>query len=457
MIDIAVREYARLTTAEVVPSLDQHTVTPSAFEFLCDLAARTGSGGAKLVQIENRVSLRLDNFVGVVQTPCGTRLEILPKHVDHTRDAAWSRVLLKKMLLSALKLTTRDVGQASIELLKAPLSEWVMHQFLQQLDRLVKRGLRFDYQRVQEEQRFLRGRLDLGKQLRQPPGRSHFFQIEHDVFVPNRPENRLLRSALARVCESAQSPENWRLAHELAVVVAEVPRSTHIEDDFKCWRTDRLMAQYQPIRPWCELVLGEHMPTALKGLSFGISLLFPMEKLFQEHVAHVLSLALRPAARLDRQVASQHLCQHQNKGFFRLQPDLVMTLNDQKWVLDTKWKVLDSPAGVADDTSRSRYGLSQSDFYQLFAYGNKYLSGKGHLFLVYPLSKTFSAQLLPFHFSDDLVLWVVPFDLDRDLLVGTPGGLPVSWAGAGSLANSAGQDSSPSRAHEPRAVEAQIF
>ena len=87
MIDIAVREYARLTTAAVAPSLDQHTVTRSAFEYLCDLAARTGSGGAKLVQIEDRVSLRLDNFVGVVQTPCGTRLEILPKHIDDTRDA----------------------------------------------------------------------------------------------------------------------------------------------------------------------------------------------------------------------------------------------------------------------------------------------------------------------------------------------------------------------------------
>lgn len=425
MIDITVREFARLTTAQVLPSLDQHTVTQSAFEYLCDLAARTGSGGAKLVQLEDRVSLRLDNFVGVVQTPCGTRLEILPKHVDHARDAEWSRVLLKKMLLSALKLTTREVGRASIELLKRPLSEWVMHQFLQQLERLVKRGLRFDYQRIQEEQRFLRGRLDVDKQLRQPPGRSHFFQIEHDVFLPNRPENRLLRSALARVCDSAQTQENWRLAHELAVVLAEVPQSTQIEADFKCWRTDRLMAHYQPVRPWCELVLGEHMPTALRGLSLGISLLFPMEKLFQEHVANVLSLALHPRARLDRQVASQHLCLHESKGFFRLQPDLVVTRADESWVLDTKWKVLSGPTAVVEGPNRSRYGLSQSDFYQLFAYGHKYLNGTGDLFLIYPQTKSFSEALPPFRFAEGLTLWVVPFDLDRDILVDAPGGLPL--------------------------------
>lgn len=371
------------------------------------------------------MSLRLDNFVGVVQTPCGTRLEILPKHVDHARDADWSRLLLKKMLLSALKLTTRDAGQASIELLKSPLSEWVMHQFLQQLDRLVKRGLRFDYQRIQEEQRFLRGRLDVDKQLRQPPGRNHYFQIEHDVFLPNRPENRLLKSALARVCESAQTQENWRLAHELAVVLAEVPRSMQIEADFKCWRNDRLMAHYQSVRPWCELVLGEHMPTALKGFSPGISLLFPMEKLFQEHVANALSLALGPKARLERQVASKHLCVHESKGFFRLQPDLVVTRDNETWVLDTKWKVLSGSTNVDDGSGRSRYGLSQSDFYQLFAYGHKYLNGTGDLFLIYPQTKSFVKALPPFSFADGLTLWVLPFDLDLDSLVAAPGTLPV--------------------------------
>ena len=210
------------------------------------------------------------------------------------------------------------------------------------------------------------------------------------------------------------------------MVLADVPRSTQIEADFNCWRPDRLMAHYQPVRPWCELVLGEHMPTALKGSSPGISLLFPMEKLFQEHVANVLSSALGPKARLDRQVASKHLCLHENKGFFRLQPDLVVTCASAAWVLDTKWKVLSDSTAVDDGLGRSRYGLSQSDFYQLFAYGHKYLNGTGDLFLIYPQTKSFTKALPPFRFADGLTLWVVPFDLDLDLLVTAPGGLPVS-------------------------------
>jgi len=62
--------------------------------------------------------------------------------------------------------------------------------------------------------------------------------------------------------------------------------------------------------------------------------------------------------------------------------------------------------------------------YQLYAYGNKYLKGRGKLlgrgklFLIYPESDTFSEPLPVFKFDDDLELWVVPFkwsvkELDR--------------------------------------------
>lgn len=62
------------------------------------------------------------------------------------------------------------------------------------------------------------------------------------------------------------------------------------------------------------------------------------------------------------------------------------------------------------------YGLSQSDFHQLHAYGHKYLSGVGEMALVYPSTATFRAPLEPFLFEPRLRLWVLPFDLDCDVL-----------------------------------------
>jgi 5-methylcytosine-specific restriction enzyme subunit McrC len=68
-------------------------------------------------------------------------------------------------------LPTREVGQAELHAFNAPLGEWLMSRFLSALDHLVKSGLRFTYHRVEEEQRFLRGRLEMGTQMREPLGR----------------------------------------------------------------------------------------------------------------------------------------------------------------------------------------------------------------------------------------------------------------------------------------------
>ncbi len=95
---------------------------------------------------------------------------------------------------------------------------------------------------------------------------------------------------------------------------------------------------------------------------------------------------------------------------FRLEPDLLLQQGQQAWVLDTKWKRLDS----AD--LQNKYGLSQADFYQLFAYGQKYLAGRVEMALIYPMTAQFMQALPPFDFSPELRLWVLPFDLDKDVL-----------------------------------------
>ena len=410
---ITVREYARLTTAPVDnPSLDYAHVSSSAFEWLCEQQASFRNAGASLVQRSGRRELRLDSYVGVIETPCGLCLEIVPKHTERLDCLPASRQLLQRMLQTVLNLPARDAGAASLRLFdNVPLSEWIVRQYLQALDYLVKRGVRFDYLRVEEEQRFLRGQLNVIGQMRQPVGRQHHFQIRHDIFVADRAENRLLRAALERICKSTQDAENWRLAHELRGLLLDIPPSRDIKQDFRSWQNDRLMAHYQPLRPWCELILGDQSPLAVSGDWRGISMLFPMEQLFERYVEVLLRRQLCAGAALKAQSRQHSLCQHQDGKIFELRPDLLLTNEERCWVLDTKWKVLDS----AD--RKNRYGLSQADFYQLFAYGHKYLHGAGEMLLIYPCTECFNAPLPPFDFSEQLRLWVVPFDLETGQLV----------------------------------------
>ncbi|GGE58300.1 restriction endonuclease [Halopseudomonas oceani] len=410
---IVIREYARLTTEQVENTLDLAHVSASAFEWLCELSAQFSRNGARLLQLDGKRALKWDSYVGVLETPCGTRIEIVPKHHEEGDCLQKGRHLLRKLIQRALNLDSRQTSVASIELFDAPLSEWVMAQFLAELDLLVKRGVRFDYQRVEEEQRFLRGQLNVVAQMRQRPGRQHYFQIRHDVFQPDRAENRLLKSALEQVAKSTRDANNWRLAAELRAMLSDLPASRQIDLDFRAWSTDRLMAHYQAIKPWCELILNQQMPLAVSGEWRGMSMLFPMEKLFERYVEGWLRNCLVPGAELITQGkgGGESLCKQGSKPVFKLKPDFLVDNDGRRWVLDAKWK------RAAQGAEKKKEALREADFYQLFAYGHKYLDGKGELALIYPRTRQFDQPLPPFDYSPDLRLWALPFDLDADRLL----------------------------------------
>lgn len=410
---VIVHEHARLTTGPATAgSMDEASIPASAFDWLCREAQRYRASGASLVQVEDRRWLRLDNYVGVLESPCGTRIEILPKHVQGETDLTTARKVLVRMLRHGLRLPVRDTGPTALQTFDAPVSEWIIQQFLLELDVLVRRGLRFDYHPVEEEVRFLRGRLRVTRQIRQQAGRQHLFQVEHQVFDANRPENRVLACALDKVAGMAREASNWRLAHDLQHQLAEVRRSHDVAGDFRHWSSDRLMSHYGGIRTWCELILGHRNPMSALGKWTGRSLLFPMEKVFENFVEACLRRQLPAGATLKAQAASRYLCRQGSRRIFQLRPDFVIEHEGATWVVDAKWKLLD-----ANDAANN-YGLSQSDFYQLFAYGKRYLPGVGQLILVYPRTEAFQRPLERFDLEDGLWLDVVPVDLESGRLMG---------------------------------------
>ena len=171
---ITIREYGCLTTAPVpVPTLDRAQVTPSAFDWLCRFCEQEKD----VATLRTRQTLQWKSFVGVLRTPCGLELEILPKTYSEVDDAAACRAQLVRMLSKVLDVTCRETGEADISLLALPLTEWVARQFLRHAHALVRRGLRFDYQRVEEEEPYLRGQLDVRRQIGQLPHRRHLFHI----------------------------------------------------------------------------------------------------------------------------------------------------------------------------------------------------------------------------------------------------------------------------------------
>ena len=315
-------------------------------------------------------------------------------------------------MLRALKgFSHIQTSNANIALQRMPLLEVFIGQFLQSVNTLVKQGLRSDYVRREDNLRFLKGKLNVGKQVRHNFVNKHKFYCEYDEFLLDRPVNRLIHSALRKVKNYARAAANQKLLQELEFVFREVPESRNYKVDFSIVKLDRGMSYYQIPLDWCQLILEGFSPQTMKGNQNAASLLFPMEKVFEDYVAKILAQKLSQSSQcftVNTQSAGEHLASYNGSNKFSLRPDILIKRNGvNHMVLDTKWKLL--------DTKVTNSNISQSDVYQLYAYAKKYLSTEGcgqDVVLIYPAQDNFEHPLkYPFELGDGHRLWILPFEI----------------------------------------------
>lgn len=409
---VQVKEYGLLVEAGDSAIPNHAAISTSAFNWLMSNGLSTA--GRELVRVKRigrKLALQVVNFVGVLDTPCGTRIEILPKIFSDRTSIEASRKTLLKMLAVVENLKLEQFNNAHLQVVNQPLIEVLITQFLSQVSLLLKKGLRSEYQRVDTQRKFLKGRLNTEKQIRQRPGREHVFQISYDTFSINRAENRLILSAVITASKWTRSPQNQRLARELVFAFDGVSKSKNHNQDFKRWSADRSLIHYRTLESWCRLILFNKSPLTMSGNTEGLSFLFPMEVLFERYVEKKLRKLLPNTFSVKGQIRGESLASHNGQNWFKLRPDIAIYNNGKlALIADTKWKMINENLG----TSKDKYNLAQSDMYQLFAYGEKYLNGQGALVLIYPRSKNFLRALPPFEFKSGLVLRVLPYDLDED-------------------------------------------
>ena len=431
MNTLTVYEYDVLVEGTGQPAHDSTKVVPKGlFKWLQTEAVRLSESGEtawlRLSQRHGRPAVRLINYVGVIRSPDGFQLEVLPKIGRAAPQPARIRALLIEMLRCLAGFRFIQTERAALATAKMPLFEVFISEFLSSMEHLVKRGIRSDYVQQQDSLHALRGKLLISQHLRANLVRKDRFYTEHDEYTLDRPANRLLHLALLRVMSWSLNVNNQKRARELSFFFSSVPLPRSLQADLQRIRVDRGMDHYHDAVAWMRLILGDRSPLTGAGQHSAFSLLFPMEAVFEAYVGKHLSKQLHESCRFRTQASSFTLVKHQGKNWFQLKPDFLVERNaSTELVLDTKWKLLDS--GLNDGSNK--YGLSQGDFYQLFAYGENYLNGQGDVVLIYPKTDTFQNALPVFEFSSspNLKLWVLPFCLSTKRLILPGCGQLDSW------------------------------
>ncbi len=371
----------------------------------------------KILYKRHQKVVKAQNQVGVVQFANGLQIEILPKIA--VRPDENERAVLRQLLLKLLS-HIRDypyllAGEAQLSSQKDyPILEVFIRSYIQELESICTNGLKSEYERVDENLNVLKGKLLIKDNIRANRLKLTKFYCRYQRYTPNSPVNRIIKATLEKLLSSSRTFQNRDKLYRLLDVFTQVETSKNIQTDLqKALNLDRTYKEYQKIMMWSRLFLNNSSVTSTQGNVVNTSIVFPMEKVFEDYIAFLFKKFSKDYI-IRAQDRSVFLVTHRNRGKFRLRPDIVVA-NDEAPVLivDTKWKLLNA------FQERENYGISQSDMYQLYAYGKKYEleHNKGneqrvkppHLVLLYPENENFKKKLDHFTYEGDLQLDIIPF------------------------------------------------
>lgn len=289
-------------------------------------------------------SVRFKNYVGILATSQLT-IEILPKVDRQTgkRQASWQGILVD-LLRACRFVRPESTGLAFLGAKPGDLLEWYLQVFIDELKALLRHGLLHQYRNREADLGVLKGRLNVSHQVRKNLFHRERFHVAYDEFSERHPANVMIGAALQKLQFLLLGTELQTQIRYLAKcfpqpVAGEILPLLLPEDLQK----DRRLMRYNQALSIARHILQDEHPDVQAGPYRGLALLFDMNLLFEEYLYRQLLHWKGNKIQIERQQSTIFW------GHNRLRPDLVIASPQDRWVLDTKWRVLPNLQPTADE------------------------------------------------------------------------------------------------------------
>jgi len=368
---------------------------------------------------KGRRHIRVKNYVGAIETRQGVVIEILPKTYNNNIPASISE---SKLLLLNLLRTLSDSPFLNLNIAHLnvvdnfPILEIFITTYIDELEKTLSFSLRGDYHLVHENTYFIKGKLLIGENIKRNAYKRHQFFCAYDIFSENIPPNKLIKSTLKHLLKISNISKNKNRIIKLMSNFENVEFSQSLISDLNyCKSRSKFLINYSKLITWSEIYLKNKSFTNFHGGTINQAILFPMEKLFENYITFLIKKYCNGLTISSQDKKYSLIGQKSNINDqeyvinkFLLRPDIV--INFDSVIIDTKWKMLDG--------SNKKFGIQESDVYQMHAYGRRYQSGNNfklapRLGLIYPKNPDFNKSLLQMRYGEDLLLDVLPFDLSN--------------------------------------------
>ena len=310
--------------------------------------------------------VKFKQYVGIIQVD-GLSIEILPKADKDNSSADWKGLLLQ-MLKACGHLKASSAGSANVKRQHLNLLEVYFELYLTEIEILIHRGLVKKYRKKTGNVKALKGKLEFAGNIRHNLVHKERFFTTHQVYD----YDHLLHQTLAHALEILeQFCKGSYLFDRCKRVLLNFPEITPLKVTKKQLEgivLNRKTAPYSQALELARLIILNYSPDISTGRKKMISLLFDMNRLWEEFILIQIRKELAGTSYSVKGQDSQTFI-----GSNYLKPDIVIQhdIDSKKvYIIDTKWK---RPQNKSS---------SISDLRQMYAYNRFWKAQKA--MLLYP-------------------------------------------------------------------------
>lgn len=332
--------------------------------------------GINLFKTKGHRRLIAQQYVGIFHIGNIT-IEILPKIEGLTANSI--RKNLIAMLAKTRKLDIKDADLARLNVENLNLLEVLIRIYCEKFFAEAKKGLIHSYEKRQENLNYVKGKVLPLLNIRKNFINKERTFSEYEEFETNNLLNKSFKSTLKFISNFSKDNQNRIKLRELIFALSDVDEIHVNAINWDGVNFDRRTKRYEMLFNLSRIFVQKKTTNISLGASLGFSLIFDMNELFEEYIGQE-SRSIYQNVQLQGPKKYLLTDTSNQKGVFITKPDIVITDNGTRTIVDTKWKLL--------DPTKNNSNIGQQDIYQMLSYAVNYSSE--NVILLYPFQSNLS-------------------------------------------------------------------
>lgn len=312
--------------------------------------------------------LKSNKYVGVIHYG-GNKINLLPK-IFHDAQKDYSLTEVNQMhnhilwWLSYCRKIKFPNYQSSLGGVKSDFFEVLIYLFSKYTRELLSSSIYQQYEEVNKELSFVKGRLNVDEYITQNLSRGHWHKLNctYDAFVFDNKFNRIIKYVTTFLFNATSSQNNKKNLREILFILDEVTDERASTEECAALSFNPMFGAFETVRDYCQLFLTNCVSFDYKNDLKLFAFLLPMEYVFEDFIFSFIDQEIGSIA-AKSQRSDTYL---DESKLFNLKPDLWLKSKHKSLIADTKYKIAYS------DDSDPKKGISQTDLYQMLAYAVRF-------------------------------------------------------------------------------------